>query len=113
MSTVALLVRVEARPGCEEALADGLDQALARLRVHSNAGGWTRVRLGPATFGIFDTRPRLMTRSGSGTVVLPSALLVGLDHLVVGSPQVAHPTHRLHAAAAAELAPRPMSQRLF
>jgi len=113
MSTVALLIRVEARPGCESALAHGLDQALARLRIHSNAGGWTRVHLGPSTFGIFDTRPRLITSSRSGTIVLPSALLVGLDHLIGGSPQVAHPTHRLRPAISADVPQRSVSQRLF
>lgn len=113
MSTVSLLIRVDARPGCEDALAAGLDAALARLRIHTNAGGWTRVRLGPSTFGVFDTRPRLVTARGSGTVVLPSAVLVGLDHLIAGTAQVAHPTHRLRAVADEPLRPLPSSQRLF
>lgn len=113
MSTVNLLIRVDARAGCEDALAAGLDDALARLRIHTHAGGWTRVRLGPSTFGVFDTRPRRVSTRGSGTVVLPSAILVGLDHLIAGSPQVAHPSHHLRPASNEPLRPLPSSQRLF
>ena len=113
MSTVALLIRVEARPGSEAALAAGLGQALNRLRVHANAGGWTCVQLGPSTFGIFDTRPRLIRTSATGTIVQPGAVLVGLEHLIVGSPQVAHPTRRLRPSTAAEVPLLPISQRLF
>lgn len=113
MSTVALLIRVQARPGCEAALARGLDEALARLRIHANAGGWTRVHLGPSTFGIFDTRPPLAATRGSGTVVMPGAVLVGLDHLISGSPHVIHPTPRLQPATTGQVPPRPVSLRLF
>ena len=113
MSTVDLLIRVEARPGCEAALAVGLSKALNRLRAHANAGGWTCIRRGPATFGIFDTRPGLVATSRSGTIALPGAVLVGLDHLIAGSPQIAHPTLRLRPSTSADVRPPPACQRLF
>lgn len=89
MADVKLVLRVTARAGMEQALAVGLDAALARLRVHTMAGGWTRVRLGPATFGVFETRAPPRTLRCSGTLVTPRALLDGLEHLVDGPAQVA------------------------
>lgn len=119
MANVTLLLRVTARPGSEEALAVGLDAALARLRVHTLAGGWTRVRLGPATFGVFETRAPLRAVRGSGTWVAPQALLEGLDHLIEGQPQLAQPAApappplRARPAVGESLRPIPASMRLF
>lgn len=119
MANVTLLLRVTARSGNEEALAVGLDAALARLRVHTLAGGWTRVRLGPATFGVFETRAPLRAVRGSGTWVAPQALLDGLEHLIDGAPQLAQPAppppplQRARLAAGDALPPIPAALRLF
>lgn len=118
MANVTLLLRVTARPGNEEALAAGLDAALARLRVHTLAGGWTRVRLGPATFGVFETRAPLRAVRGSGTLVPPQALLEGLEPLIDGPPQLAYPFQpvappRARPAANEALRPLPAKLRLF
>lgn len=109
MASVTLVLRVSARPGCEDALAVGLDAALARLRVHTLASGWTRVRLGPATFGIFETRAPMRTVRGSGTIVPPDALLEGLRHLIDGAPQVAQQSPYITGSVALPRPTRPLS----
>lgn len=118
MANVTLLLRVSARPGSEDALAVGLDAALARLRVHTLAGGWTRVRLGPGTFGVFETRAPLRVSRGSGVVVPPEALLHGLEHLIAGSPQMAQQAQpiepvRRRPLVTEALRPLPSALRLF
>src|SRR5579859_6513775 len=50
----ALFVRLEAKPGKEQALADFLDTGLALANRETTTPIWFALRLSPTTFGIFD-----------------------------------------------------------
>jgi quinol monooxygenase YgiN len=55
MVKLALLVRLEAKPGKEEAVADFLRGGLALVEAEPGTTTWYALRFGPSTFGIFDT----------------------------------------------------------
>lgn len=54
MVTVGLLVRMEAKPGKEEALEEFLKSALSLVEREQGTTAWFAVRFGPASFAIFD-----------------------------------------------------------
>lgn len=51
----ALLARLEAKPGMEAELEDFLKGALPLAEEETATNTWFALRLGPSTFGIFDT----------------------------------------------------------
>lgn len=57
MVTVALLVRLEARPGKEADVEAFLKSGLALVQEEPATTTWFAIRMGPATFGIFDAFP--------------------------------------------------------
>ncbi len=57
MANVALLVRLEAKPGKEDQVAEFLRGALPVVQEEPATTTWFAVRMGPSTFGIFDTFP--------------------------------------------------------
>jgi quinol monooxygenase YgiN len=57
MVTVALWVRLEAKPGREADLAAFLYAAAALAETEPETLVWFAVRLAPSTFGIFDAFP--------------------------------------------------------
>jgi quinol monooxygenase YgiN len=54
MATVGLLVKVEARPGKVTEVEAMLASVVDRVREEGLAVAWFGLRLGPATFAIFD-----------------------------------------------------------
>ncbi len=54
MLKVGLLVRLEAAPGKEAALADFLRQGQALVEAEPGTVVWYAVQMGPSTFAIFD-----------------------------------------------------------
>jgi quinol monooxygenase YgiN len=57
MVKVALFVRLEAKPGKEEEVADFLRSGLALVEEEPATTAWFGIQLGPSTFGIFDAFP--------------------------------------------------------
>ena len=57
MVKVALLVRLEVKPGHEQTVADFLAGALPIVEAEPATTTWYALRLGPSTFGLFDTFP--------------------------------------------------------
>lgn len=57
MVTEALFVRMEAKPGKEDAVAKFLTDALPAVEAERDTEAWFAIRLGPSTFGIFDAFP--------------------------------------------------------
>jgi quinol monooxygenase YgiN len=55
MLTLGLLVRLEAKPGKEEEVAAFLMQGLQLANQETTTPLWFALRLGPSTFGIFDS----------------------------------------------------------
>lgn len=57
MVQVALLVRLEAKPGKEAEVEEFLCGGLALVEDEPDTTAWFALRLGPTTFGIFDAFP--------------------------------------------------------
>ena len=57
MVTVALLVRLEAKPGKEADVESFLRGGLSIVQQEPATTAWFAIRLGPSTFGIFDAFP--------------------------------------------------------
>ena len=57
MVKVALLVRLEAKPGKEEDVANFLRAGLSLVEEEPATTAWFAIRIGPTTFGIFDAFP--------------------------------------------------------
>ena len=57
MVTVALFVRLEAKPGKEAAVAEFLRAALPLVQKEPATNPWFAVQMGPSSFGIFDAFP--------------------------------------------------------
>jgi quinol monooxygenase YgiN len=57
MVNVALLVRLEAKPGKETDVEDFLRKGLALVQAEPGTTAWFAIRLGASTFGIFDAFP--------------------------------------------------------
>jgi quinol monooxygenase YgiN len=57
MVNVALLVRLEAKPGKEKEVEDFLRSGLSIVQEEPATTTWFALRLGPSTFGIFDAFP--------------------------------------------------------
>lgn len=55
MVKLALLVRLEAKPGKEEEVAEFLRSALPLAQGEPGTVSWFAFRIGSSTFGIFDT----------------------------------------------------------
>lgn len=54
MYTVALFARLEAKPGKENEVAKFLETGLSLANQETTTPIWFALRLGPATFGVFD-----------------------------------------------------------
>lgn len=54
MTSLAIYVRLEAKPGKEQEVIDLLEQARSLVMDEPGTPAWFAVRLGPSTFAIFD-----------------------------------------------------------
>lgn len=55
MERVALLVRLEAKPGKEKEVSDFIKSALPLAQAEAFTVKWYALQMGPSTFGIFDS----------------------------------------------------------
>lgn len=55
MEKLALLARLEAKPGKEKVVADFIKSALALAQQETETIRWYALQIGPSTFGVFDT----------------------------------------------------------
>lgn len=84
---VGLLVRIEALPGQEAAVESFLRGGLPIVQQEPATITWYAIRLGPSTFGIFDTFPDQDGRQAhlSGQV---AAALMGNVGKLFGEPTI-------------------------
>lgn len=87
-SKVALLVKLEARPGKEQEVADFLRSALPIVQKESLTTTWYGIQLGPSTFGIFDTFPHEAGRSAHLSGDVASALMANASRLLASEPVI-------------------------
>jgi quinol monooxygenase YgiN len=88
MVTLGLLVRLEAKPGKEQAVADFLRSGLALAQDEPATITWYAVQIGPSTFGIFDTFPDEAGRQAHLEGPIAAALMANAAELLATSPTI-------------------------
>ena len=88
MVTVALLVRVEAKPGREADVESFLRGGLSVVQGEPATTAWFAIRLGPSTFGIFDAFPDESGRQAHLSGRLAAALMEKTPELFAQPPAI-------------------------
>ena len=88
MVKVALLVRLEAKPGKEAEVASFLQGGLAVVQAEPATVAWFAIRLGPTTFGIFDAFPDEAGRQAHLTGRVAAALMSKAPDLLAQPPAI-------------------------
>lgn len=88
METLALLARVEAKPGKEQQVADFLKSALPLAQAEPGTVRWYALQLGPSTFGIFDTFADEAGRDAHLGGEIAKALMSHADELLAVPPVI-------------------------
>jgi quinol monooxygenase YgiN len=88
MVTVALLVRLEAKPGKEGEVESFLRSGLAIVQGEPATTAWFAIRLGPLTFGIFDAFPNEAGRQAHLSGRVAAALMAKASDLLAKPPTI-------------------------
>jgi quinol monooxygenase YgiN len=88
MVKVGLWVRLEAKPGKEEAVASFVAGALGLANQEAQTIVWFALRLGPSTFGIFDAFPSEAGRAAHLGGPIAAALMAKASELLSEPPKI-------------------------
>jgi len=88
MEAKAILALVEAKPGKEKAVEDFLKSALPLARNEAKTVRWYAIKLGPASFGIFDTFDDDSGRDAHLNGEIAKALMANASELLAKPPQI-------------------------
>ena len=88
MVKVALLVRLEAKPGKESAVEEFLRSGLFLVQEEPATSTWYGIKLGPSTYGIFDTFPDDAGRQAHLTGRVAAALMAKAPELLGQPPTI-------------------------
>ena len=88
MVTVALLVRLEAKPGKAAEVESFLRGGLAIVQEEPATTAWFAIRMGPSTFGIFDVFPDEPGREAHLAGPIAAALIQRADELLTEPPMI-------------------------
>jgi quinol monooxygenase YgiN len=88
MVKVALFVQLEAKPGKEAEVESFLHSGLAIVQQEPATTDWFALRLGPSTFGIFDTFPDDAGRQAHLTGRVAQALMAKASELLAKPPSI-------------------------
>jgi hypothetical protein len=83
---VALLVRLEAKPGKESEVEQFLQGGLSIVEEEPATTTWFALKLGPSTFGIFDTFPDDAGRQAHLSGRVAAALMQKAPELLAQPP---------------------------
>jgi quinol monooxygenase YgiN len=86
--SVALLVRLEAKPGKEAEVAKFLEGGLAIVQAEPATTAWFAIRMGPTTFGIFDAFPDEAGRKAHLAGRVAAALMAQAKELLSQPPKI-------------------------
>jgi quinol monooxygenase YgiN len=86
MVKVALLVRLEAKPGKEVAVEEFIRSGLPIVEEEPATIAWFGIRLGPTTFGIFDAFPDEAGRQAHLAGRVAAALMAKAPELLAQPP---------------------------
>jgi quinol monooxygenase YgiN len=84
----ALWVRLEAKPGKEAAVASFLEGGLPIVEQEPATITWYAIKLGPSTFGIFDTFPDDKGRDAHLAGRVAAALMAKAPELLASAPSI-------------------------
>jgi quinol monooxygenase YgiN len=88
MIKVALLVRLEAKPGKEAEVEAFLRAGLPLVQQEPATAVWFGIRLGPSTFGIFDAFPDESGRQAHLAGQVAAALMAKASELLAQPPAI-------------------------
>jgi len=88
MVTVALFVRLEAKPGKEADVERFLHSGLSIVQAEPATTLWFAIRMGPATFGIFDAFPDEAGRQAHLAGRVAAALMAKASELFTQPPNI-------------------------
>jgi quinol monooxygenase YgiN len=88
MVKLALLARLEAKPGKEQEVADFLKSALPLAQQEPDTISWYALQLGPSTFGIFDTFEHEEGRKAHLSGQIAQALMAKASELLAKDPVI-------------------------
>jgi quinol monooxygenase YgiN len=88
MVNLALLVRLEAKPGKEKELEDLLTNSLPLAQNEPGTIHWFALRIGPSTFGIFDTFEKQDGRQAHLNGPIAAALVARASELLSRPPVI-------------------------
>ena len=88
MVKVALLVRLEAKPGKEAEVENFLNSGLALVQEEPDTIAWFALRLGTSTFGIFDAFPDDAGRQAHLSGRVAAALMANASELLSEPPMI-------------------------
>ena len=88
MVKVALLVRLEAKPGKEAEVEKFLMGGLPIVQEEPATTAWFAIRLGPSTFGIFDAFPNEEGRQAHLSGQVAAALMAKATELLAKPPEI-------------------------
>ncbi len=88
MVKVALLVRLEAKPGKEAEVESFLKSGLPVVQEEPATTAWFGIKLGPSTFGIFDAFPDEAGRQAHLTGRVAAALMAKASELLAQPPVI-------------------------
>jgi quinol monooxygenase YgiN len=88
MITLGLLVRLEAKPGKEQEVADFLKSGLSLVMDEPDTVTWYGIKTGESTFGIFDTFPDEAGRNAHLAGKVAEALMANASELLASNPVI-------------------------
>ena len=88
MVNVALFVRLEAKPGKEKEVEDFLRGGLPLVQDEPATTTWYGIKLGPSTFGIFDTFADESGRQAHLNGKVAAALMAKASELLAKPPVI-------------------------
>lgn len=88
MVTVALYVRLEAKPGKEKEVESFLKGGLAIVQEEPATTAWFAIHMGPSTYGIFDVFPDEAGRQAHLSGRVAAALMAKAADLLAAPPRI-------------------------
>jgi quinol monooxygenase YgiN len=88
MLSLGLFVRLEAKPGREQEVADFLQQGLQLAKQEATTPLWFALRLGPSTFGVFDAFAGEAGRQAHLEGPIAKALMAQAPKLLASPPAI-------------------------
>lgn len=88
MDQLALLVVLDAKPGKEKEIEDFLKSAQPLALQEPGTTTWYALKMGPSTYGVFDTFADEQGRNAHLTGAIAKALFAKAEELFVTPPRV-------------------------